>query len=93
MVQANNLDLANNQRNLESAQISLREAGFNLLPTPVVTLGTGASTSETRNDFGNNSNGPNVPATLTAGFTWNDILSRPATFERAPHRIRQFVNH
>ena len=83
MVQANNLDLANNQRNLESAQISLREAGFNLLPTPVVTLGTGASTSETRNDFGNNSNGPNVPATLTAGFTWNDILSRPATFERA----------
>jgi multidrug efflux system outer membrane protein len=42
-VQANNLDLANNTRNLQSAQIALREAGFNLLPTPVVSLGTGAS--------------------------------------------------
>lgn len=82
-VQANNFDLANNQRNLESAQISLREAGFNLLPTPIVSTGTGASTSETRNDTGNNSSGNNVPVTLTAGFTYNDILSRPATFARA----------
>src|SRR5688572_19222397 len=38
-VQAGNFDLANNQRNLESAQISLRDAGFNLLPTPVVNIG------------------------------------------------------
>lgn len=83
IVQANNFDLANNQRNLESAQISLREAGFNLLPTPIVSLGTGASTSEVRNQAGNNSAGPNVPATIAAGFTYNDILSRPATFQRA----------
>ncbi|MEY3660502.1 MAG: hypothetical protein RLZZ169_1327 [Pseudomonadota bacterium] len=82
-VQANNFDLANNQRNLESAQISLREAGFNLLPTPIISLGTGASTSEVRNQAGNNSAGPNVPATVAVGFTYNDILSRPATFQRA----------
>jgi multidrug efflux system outer membrane protein len=82
-VQENNLDLANNARNLQSAQIALREAGFNLLPTPVVSIGTGASYSETSNDLGNNSSSPNVPFTLAAGFTWNDILSRPATYERA----------
>ena len=82
-VQQSNLDLANNARNLASAQIALREAGFNLLPTPVITLGTGASYSETSNDQGNNSNSPNVPFTLGAGFTYNDILSKPATYERA----------
>ncbi|MEY4641694.1 MAG: hypothetical protein RLZZ227_1688 [Pseudomonadota bacterium] len=83
-VQASNLDLANNQRNLEAAQIALREAGFNLLPTPVVTIGTGASYSETRNDvLGDGSSGPNTPFTLGAAFTYNDILSKPATFERA----------
>lgn len=82
-VQQSNLDLANNARNLASAQIALREAGFNLLPTPVITLGTGASYSETSNDQGNNSNSPNVPFTLGAVFTYNDILSKPATYERA----------
>lgn len=82
-VQTNNFDLANNQRNLEAAQISLREAGFNLLPAPVVSIGTGASTSESRNDLTQNSSGNNVPFSLAAGFTYNDILSKPATFERA----------
>jgi len=82
-VQASNLDLANNQRNLEAAQLSLREAGFNLLPTPVVTIGTGASYSETRNDNGTSTNNPSQPFTLSAGFTYNDILSKPATYERA----------
>jgi outer membrane protein, multidrug efflux system len=62
-VQANNLDLANNRRNLEAAQIALREAGFNLLPSPVVTLGTGASYNETRSDLGNSSR--SVPASVT----------------------------
>jgi multidrug efflux system outer membrane protein len=82
-VQANNLDLANNQRNLEAAQITLREAGFNLLPTPVVSIGTGAAYSETSNDFGATSGSQNLPFTAAAGFTYNDILSRPATFQRA----------
>jgi multidrug efflux system outer membrane protein len=83
-VQANNFDLANNQRNLEAAQLTLREAGFNLLPTPIVTLGTGASYTETRSDsLGNSSNSPNTPFTLGASFTYNDILSKPATYQRA----------
>lgn len=83
-VQTNNFDLANVKRNLESAQISLREAGYNLFPTPVVSIGTGASTTETRNaTTGNNSAGPNQPVTLTAGFTYNDLVNRPAVFTRA----------
>jgi multidrug efflux system outer membrane protein len=84
-VQASNLDLANVKRNLDSAQISLREAGYNLLPTPLVTIGTGATTSEVRNSplLGDKSTGPNVPVTLTAGFTYNDILSKPATYNKA----------
>jgi outer membrane protein, multidrug efflux system len=83
-VQANNLDLANNQRNLEAAQLTLRDAGFNLLPTPVVNIGTGASYNETRNDtLGDSSGSPSTPFTLGASFTYNDILSKPATYQRA----------
>lgn len=82
-VQENNLDLENNRRNLESAQIALREAGFNLLPTPLVKLGTGASYNETRVDGSETSSSPNEPFALGANFTYNDILSRPATYDRA----------
>jgi len=83
LVQENNLDLDNNRRNLESAQIALREAGFNLLPTPIVSLGTGASYNETRIDGVDNSGSPNQPFELGANFTYNDILSKPATYDRA----------
>lgn len=83
LVQENNLDLDNNRRNLESAQIALREAGFNLLPTPVVNLGTGASYNETRLDGAETSGSPNQPFELGASFTYNDILSKPATYDRA----------
>jgi len=82
-VQANNLDLENNERNLQNAQIALREAGFNLLPTPSVTLGTSARLSET--DIGGvaNSSSPNQPFDLGASLNYNSILSKPATYERA----------
>lgn len=82
-VREHNLDLENNRRNLESAQIALREAGFNLLPTPIVSLGTGAAYSETRTDGVSDSGSPNIPFELDAGFTYSDILSKPATFDRA----------
>src|SRR5210317_987768 len=82
-VQENNLDLENNRRNLESAQIALREAGFNLLPTPLVNLGTGASYNETRVDGSETSSSPNELFSLGATFTYNDILSKPAAYDRA----------
>lgn len=83
LVQENNLDLDNNRRNLESAQIALREAGFNLLPTPIVSLGTGSSFIETRIDGVDNSGSPNEPFDLSASFTYTDILSKPAAYDRA----------
>jgi outer membrane protein, multidrug efflux system len=82
-VQESNLDLANNLRNLESAQIALREAGFNLLPIPSVNIGTGANYSELRTDEVNTSSSTNVPLQLGASLNYNDILSKPATYDRA----------
>lgn len=78
-VRENNFDLANNERNLRNAQITLREAGFNLLPTPSVTLGTGARYTEIDGD----SSSPNQPFDLNAGFNYNNILSKPDTYDRA----------
>jgi len=74
-VQENNLDLEINQRNLESAQIALREAGFNLLPIPVVSLGTGANYIETDINGVETSGSTDVPFELGASFAYNDILS------------------
>lgn len=83
LVQENNLDLENNQRNLESAQIALREAGFNLLPTPIVDIGTGAAYNQSRVGGVDSSGSPNVPFDIGASFSYNDILSKPATYNRA----------
>ncbi|MDG2090647.1 MAG: TolC family protein [Gammaproteobacteria bacterium] len=81
-VRENNLDLQNNRRNLEAAQIVLREAGFNLLPIPAVRIGTGALYTDNLGaaELDNN---PNSPVNLTGSFTYTDILSKPANFEGA----------
>jgi len=82
-VKANNLDLANNQRNLISAQITLREAGFSLWPTPVLSLGTGTSFTQIRVDGSSTSGNSSGPFQLSGSVTYNGILSKPATYERA----------
>lgn len=81
-VKQNNLDLQNNRRNLEAAQIALREAGFNLLPIPAVRIGTGAIYTD---NLGATEleNSPNSPVDLIGSFTYTDILSRPAIFDGA----------
>ena len=81
-VKVSNLDLQNNRRNLEAAQISLREAGFNLLPIPAVRIGTGASYTENLGGS-ETENSPSSPTALSAALNYNDILSRPANFESA----------
>jgi len=82
-VQSGNLDLANNRRNLESAQITLQEAGFNLLPRASVTLGTGASFRESRINGVDESNNEGTPISLTAALSYTDILSKPAVYTQA----------
>lgn len=84
LVKANNFDYANNVRNLEAAQIQLREAGFQLYPTPNVSISTGASTSETRFGDGSSSSGSSSgPFQLTATASYGNILSKPLNYQRA----------
>ncbi len=82
-VQAGNLDLANNRRNLQSAQVALEEAGFNLLPRASVTLGTGASYRQSRVDGQDESNNEGTPFSLTGSLSYADILARPAVYTQA----------
>jgi outer membrane protein, multidrug efflux system len=81
-VKQNNLDLQNNRRNLEAAQITLREAGFNLLPIPAVRIGTGALYTDNLG-AAESINNPNSPIDLTGSFTYTDIISKPTNFEGA----------
>jgi NodT family efflux transporter outer membrane factor (OMF) lipoprotein len=82
-VKANNLDLANNRRNLESAQLTLREAGLARWPTPQVTLGDGTSFQSTRIDGATVASG-NVPedTLLVGSVSFGGILTKPATYAR-----------
>ena len=82
-IREQNLDLANNRRNLETAQITLREAGFELLPTGSITLGTGASYSESRTDSGTSTGSPNTPTELGARISYANILAKPAIYTKA----------
>jgi len=82
-VKANNLDLANNRRNLESAQIALREAGLARWPTPQLTIGDATGYSRTSLDGATVSSGNENEATrLAATFTYSNILTKPATYAR-----------
>ncbi|HUF74237.1 MAG TPA: efflux transporter outer membrane subunit [Gammaproteobacteria bacterium] len=84
LVKANNFDYANNLRNLEAAQIQLRGAGFELWPTPNVSIGTGASTSETRFGDGSSTSGSSSgPIDLVASVSYGGILSKPLDYERS----------
>ena len=82
-IQANNLDLANNQRALQAAQLTLRDAGFNLLPRFNVELGTGAGYQQTRIDGQDSSGGTNNPFELTASASYTDLLAKPAVYTQS----------
>lgn len=82
-VKANNLDLANNRRNLESAQIALREAGLARWPEPELTIGDASSYSRTSLNGATVSRGNENDATqLAARFTYTGIVTKPATYAR-----------
>ena len=82
-VKANNLDLANNRRNLESAQIQLREAGLARWPEPTLTISDATSYSRTSLNGATVSRGNESDATqLAARFTYANIITKPATYAR-----------
>ena len=84
IVKSNNFDYANNVRNLRAAQIQLTDAGFELWPTPNISISTGTSTSETRFDDGSSvSGGSSGPFQASATASYGNILSKPLNYDRA----------
>ena len=82
-VKANNLDLANNRRNLTSAQLTLREAGLARWPEPELTIGDATSYSRTSLDGATVARGnQNSETELAASFVYSGILTKPATYAR-----------
>jgi len=84
-VKLNNFDYQNNLRNLRAAQINLEEAGFQLWPTPSMSISNSASTSVTRTDdgLGNSSGGSSGPFNVSASVSFSGILSKPINYDRA----------
>ena len=85
-VDARNLDLATNRRNLELAQIALVDAGFDLWPTPVLDAAISEGYSGARGPGTPYTDGGSSAADLSLGFSYTDIVSKPATYEAAKAR-------
>src|SRR5690606_37979187 len=81
-VQASNLDLASSQRNLQVAQLTLRDAGFNLLPRANLSVGAGIEYQESRIN-GQQSDSNASPFDAAASLSYTDILSKPAVYTQA----------
>src|SRR5688572_1590816 len=82
-VKANNLDLANNRRNLESAQLALREAGLARWPTPELNVDDATSYSRTSLNGATVSRGQqSLDTELAARFSYTGIITKPATYAR-----------
>lgn len=83
-VKANNLDLANNRRNLESAQLTLIEGRLARWPTPQVSISDGAGFVSDRANGSTIFSGTTTQDTqLQASATFGSILTKPATYARA----------
>jgi len=82
-IEQQNLDLEINRTNLEQAQLTLRDAGFNRFPVPTVTVGADGRYTGDKPDGGNYSDSTNSGADLTLGVVYSDILSKPAEYDVA----------
>ena len=83
-VKRENLDFQNNLRSLQAAEIQLRQAGFDLWPTPNVSISTGTSTSsQTLAGGGSAGGGSTQGFNLSAGVSSGSLLNKPLNYERA----------
>jgi NodT family efflux transporter outer membrane factor (OMF) lipoprotein len=83
-VRRNNLDFQTNLRNLEAAELTLRQAGFDVWPSPTVSINTGASTSNSTLVGGGSSGGGQTQGfNLGLSASTGNILSKPLNYERA----------
>jgi len=91
LVKTQNLDLANNQRNLRRAQIALKDAGFDLWPTPVLEIGAAERYSGVKIAGVDYFDGGTSSADLSLGISYTDILSKPAAYDAAIARFDSSV--
>ena len=91
LLEQRNLDLQNNARNLAVAQIDLREAGFSLWPTPLVEIGTSKRYAGEKATGTAYTDGGVATSSISAGFTYADILSKPAQYDAAMTRYESSV--
>lgn len=82
-----NLDIANNTRNLEQAQITLRDAGFDLYPTPILDIGVSERYTGVKPDGGSYTDDSNGSASLDLGLSYTNILSKPTRYDAAQARF------
>jgi len=85
-LQEDNLDLENNIRNLEQAQITLRDAGFDLYPTPVLDIGVSERYTGSRPNGESYTDDNVTTADLGLSLAYTDILSKPARYDAAVAR-------
>ncbi|MDO7085575.1 efflux transporter outer membrane subunit [Pseudocolwellia sp. AS88] len=71
-VEENNLDLAINTNNLRNAQLTMIDAGFDLWPTPSVTIGNMASIA----GLGSSSTHGSNSFSLNGSLTYTNILNK-----------------
>lgn len=82
-LQDENLDLANNARNLEQAQLTLRDAGFELYPTPILDIGVNERYTGAKPDGESYTDSSTGSASLDLGISYNNILSKPTRYDAA----------
>lgn len=80
-VREQNLSLGMAQRNLRIAQINLRDAGFDLAPTPGITVNVSKTATDTLDDGVKRAVADQATATATLGYS--DILKKPGQFQLA----------
>jgi len=82
-LEARNLDLVTNRATLLQARLVLREAGFDLFPSPAVSLGADWNYSGTEPDGGNYEDHSTSSADLSLGVIYSDILAKPTEYSIA----------
>lgn len=85
-LEESSLDLENNARNLEQAQITLRDAGFDLYPTPVLDVGLTERYSGSRPNGESYTDDSVTTADIGLSIGYTDILSKPARYDAAVAR-------
>lgn len=82
-LESSNIDLRNSERTLRQAQLLLRDAGFDLLPVPLVDLGGDARYSGAEPAGSGFSGSTSESVNLSVSISYTDILSKPLRYEAA----------